>query len=145
MIHMRDKRAIIIKTPQLQRVRNGLRVVLMKAVTAKLIELLDARKKIMISNDGTRRTIDDLLPEELEQYRTIQQQESRLNNVSGRSICECITCRASDRDMVYNKSYDAWYCTECYGLHRTYAKKRVRKQSQAHEDTTMDELSESFL
>ena len=30
-----------------------------------------------------------------------------------RSICVCSLCTKDDRDMVYIKSHDEWYCTKC--------------------------------
>ncbi|MFX1455443.1 MAG: hypothetical protein ACFFDB_08735 [Promethearchaeota archaeon] len=82
-------------------------------------------------------------------YREYQGQQSELRDIADRSICKCITCGASDRDIVYNKTYDAWYCTECYTMHKEYALRRARQRSpkepQGHEDKTMDELSKSFL
>jgi hypothetical protein len=53
--------------------------------------------------------------------------------------------------MIYNKSYDAWYCTECYGLHRAHAKKLSEKgkkgavKPEGHEEETIDELYKTFL
>ncbi len=53
--------------------------------------------------------------------------------------------------MVYNKSYDAWYCTECYDMHRERAKElfqvigKTKPQGSCHEDTVMHELLETFL
>jgi hypothetical protein len=29
------------------------------------------------------------------------------------SICVCSICQKDDRDMVYIKSHDTWYCTKC--------------------------------
>ena len=142
---MRDKRAIIIKKPNLQRVRNSLRVIFYQAARSERKKFYNAWRSFLFSSDGTRRDISEFSPDELKEFRAFQSKEENLGSIIRRSILMCVSCGRGDQDMVYNKSYDAWYCTECYDLHHRHAKKRVRNQSQAHEDTTMDELSESFL
>jgi len=148
---MRDKRTIIIKSPRLQKIRNGLRDILLEAVSTKWRDLNNKRKQLKFNPDGTRRTIDDLSPGELKQYRTYQEQQSELRMLSQRSICMCVACGKGGRDMVYNKAYDAWYCTECYGLHRGHAKKLAKRKKegatkpQGHEEKAVDELYRTFL
>lgn len=145
MIHMRDKRAIILKNPKLQKIRNSLRDIIYQAAGLERKRSHQAWRSFLINSDGNRRDIFDLSPAELKEFRAFQSKEENLGSIIRRSILMCVSCGRGDQDMVYNKSYDAWYCTECYDLHHRHAKKRVRNQSQAHEDTTMDELSESFL
>lgn len=151
MNHMRDKRAIIIKSPRLQKVRNNLRIILMKAVTQKLIELLHERKKIEVTTDGVYRSTRDFSPDELKQFRHLQDQENILSDLANRSICTCIACGSPDRDMVYNKAYDAWYCTECYGMERDYAKELRQKRARLggkpkdNEEKAVESHSKTFL
>jgi len=141
MIYMRDKRAIIIKNPRLREVRNNLRLILLSAVTDRLTNLLDERQKLKIGKDGS--------PSELSQYRDLQKQESQLSMSADKSICKCVACGKADRDMVYNKPYRAWYCTECYNMHRAYAKELFqvigKTKPQGHEETAIHELYETFL
>ncbi|KKL05636.1 hypothetical protein LCGC14_2604060, partial [marine sediment metagenome] len=80
-------------------------------------DTLEFTDVLMVSKDGTRKTIDDLSAEELKRYRRIQNLENELSSTANRSICSCITCGKADRDMTYNKAYDSWYCTECYDMH----------------------------
>lgn len=151
MIHMRDRRAIIIKNPKLQKVRNNLRIILMKAVTQKLIEFLHERKKIEVTTDEVYKSIRDLSPDELKRFRHLQDQENILSDFANRSICTCMTCGSPDRDMVYNKAYDAWYCTECYGMERDYAKELHQKRAKTgekpkgHEEKAVESHSKTFL
>jgi hypothetical protein len=119
----------------------------MRAVSAKGIELLDAGKALF--PEGGRRSLDELSVAELKRYRKIQDLGNKLSSAAGRSICSCITCGKGDRDMVYNKSYDAWYCTECYDMHRTAAIELFqtigKTKPYGHEETVRHELLESFL
>jgi hypothetical protein len=142
---MRDKRAIIIKSPQLQRVRNGFRNLLLKINSEKWNKIFDEMDKLRFDSNGIRRTIDDFSEDEIRQYRIFQKEQAGLRNVADRSICKCITCGASDRDMIYNRSYDAWYCIQCYGIHHNSARQWEVRKTQRDEDKAMDELSKSFL
>ena len=144
---MRDKRAITIRDSRLQKIRNNFRDLFLKAISVEWNRLFDEMDKLRYMSDGTRRTIDDFSPSELKQYRSYQDQQSELRMLADKSICKCVACRKPDRDMVYNKAYDAWYCTECYGSHRAHAKKldKKKKEAHGHEEKAVDELYKTFL
>lgn len=148
---MRDKRAIIIKNPELQRIRNSLRSIFIESILVEMKKFRDQRRKLVVSPDGSRKTVDDLSQKELKQFRQLQEQENLLSSALDKSILICVACGKGNRDMVYNKSYDAWYCTECYDMHRVYAERTVRSRRKdkseplGHEDKAMNELSRSFL
>ena len=148
MIHMRDKRAIIIKDPRLQKIRNNLRNLLLRAVSVKWNELFDEMDSLRYTPEGTRRTVDDFSSHELKEYRSYQAQQSELRKLSDKSICKCVACGRADRDMVYNKAYNAWYCTECYGLERTRAQERAKApqgSSRSCEEKAIEDHSKTFL
>ncbi|KKM06793.1 hypothetical protein LCGC14_1740440 [marine sediment metagenome] len=143
MIYMRDKRAIILKNPRLQRIRNGLRDIILEAKYVKTMHILNQMKELKKA-----RSIDDLSQREFKQYRTLQKQESKLSNIARRSICMCVVCGKGNRDMVYNKPYDAWYCTECYGMERSSAQKsgKARQRSpKSCEEEAVESHSKTFL
>ncbi len=122
---MRDKRAIIIKNPRLQKIRNNLRRLLLAVVSVKWNKLFDEMDRLRYTPGGTRRTVDDFTSDELREYRAYQAQQNDLRKLSDKSICKCVMCGKADRDMVYNKAYDAWYCTFCYGLELASARQRL--------------------
>ena len=115
---MRDKRAIIIKSPKLQKIRNNLRVVFYQAARLKRKRFHDKGESLFFGDDGGRKSLYDLAPSDLKLFRDFQNQESSITDMINRSILSCVTCGKGDRDMVYNKSYDAWYCTECCDIAR---------------------------
>ncbi|KKL08915.1 hypothetical protein LCGC14_2571100, partial [marine sediment metagenome] len=136
------KRKIEIKNPRLQRVRNSLRNLIIEATSARKMEMRTRMKELETSNDGTQRRLRDLTPDELKEYRTLQQKKARLGEYLRQSICLCLTCGKRDRDMVYNKSQFSWYCTECYGEQHRHAKKLTRTKQ---EDLTyVDKKSGSY-
>jgi len=148
---MRDKRTIVIKNPRLRKIRDSLRDILIGVYHAQWKEIHDARRKLLFDSDGNRHTIDDLSAENLQLFRKLQEQENELSNSLDRSILVCVSCGKGHRDMIYNKAYDAWYCTECYGLHRGHAKKLAKRKKegaakpQGHEEKAVDELYKTFL
>jgi len=145
---MRDKRAIIIKDPRLRKVRDNLRRIFLEAVSLKWRELNNKRKQLKFNIDGTRRVLDDFSSDELQDYRAYQTQQNELRKLADKSICKCNACGKADRDMVYNKAYNAWYCTECYGLERTSAQERAKvpqKDSKSCEEKAIEEHSKTFL
>lgn len=151
MVYMRDKRVIAIKSPKLRKIRNGLRMVFLKAVSAKWNELFDEMDKLSRYEDGTPKSVKKMTSIEEKRFRELQEEQSSLRSLAGRSICKCVTCGSPDRDMVYNKAYDAWYCTSCYGMERTYAKemhqKRVKTggKPKGYEEEAVESHSKTFL
>ena len=146
---MRDRRAIIIKNPRLRKVRNELRKLFLKAVSREWNKLFDEKEKISKYKDGTVKSVKNMSASEEMHFRSLQNKQAKLRNISDKSICKCTTCGKADRDMTYNKAYDSWYCTECYDMHRTAAKflfQTIGKtKPYGHEDTTMHELLETFV
>ncbi|HEC41084.1 hypothetical protein LCGC14_1603180 [marine sediment metagenome] len=110
---MRDRRTIIIKSPQLRKIRNGLRDILLTAVRLEWKKIFDEMNKISRYSDGTKKSVKNMSLTEEAHFRRLQNKQSKLRNIADRSICKCITCGKGDRDMTYNKAYDSWYCTEC--------------------------------
>lgn len=150
MILMRDKRAIIIKSPKLQKIRNNLRDLFYRAINSKWNEVHDTRRSLLFNSDGSRRSIHSFSPDELAYFRKLQDQEANITDMINRSILSCVTCGKGERDMVYNKAYDAWYCTECYGIERLSARKRVKvkereNESKSCEEKAIESHSKTFL
>lgn len=148
---MRDKRAIIIRDPRLQKIRNNLRRLFLAAVSTKWNKLFDGMDRLRYTSEGVRRTVDDFTSGELQEFRDYQAQQDELRKLSDKSICKCIACGKADRDMVYNKPYKAWYCTECYRMERASAqelrRKRTRDKSKpkGHEEKAIESHSKTFL
>ncbi len=115
---MRNGRTIRIKDPQLQKIRNSLRDVIIAAVNARLRE-----------------------------YRSLQQRRTSLKQFLRQSICCCMTCGRRDRDMVYNKPQNSWYCTECYEGQHEHARKmaRIEQKDLSYEDKRMADYYDTFL
>ncbi len=148
---MRDKRAIIIKSPRLQKIRNNLRDILLKAVSVKWNESYDKGRSLLLDADGKPRPVRVMAPDEEKRFRKLQKQQNELRDLADRSICKCVACGKGHRDMVYNKAYDAWYCTECYGLERVTAQRRAKTsarnsdKAKSCEEKAIESHSKTFL
>ena len=92
---VRKKKTVVINNPQLMRMRNNFRNILLAAVHIKMQEYLaeEARRK------GSRK------------YAGLQQELRRAENSS---ICRCPRCRARDKNMTFNPVDKTWYCVQCY-------------------------------
>ncbi len=148
MIYMRDKRAIIIKSPKLQKIRNNLRNLIIQAYHTQWKEIHDKWRSFLVDSEGRRLSIRDFSPDVLEEFRDLQEKESQLSDSLDRSILMCVACGKADRDVVYNKAYDAWYCTECYGLERLTALERAKawkKGAKSCEEQAIEDHSKTFL
>ena len=124
---MKDKRAIIIKDSKLQRIRNNFRSLFASAVNDRWNRLFDEMGKLRYTQEGVRRPISKFSADELVKFRALQKNQNELTGLLNRSICSCIVCGKGERDMVYNKPYNSWYCTECYGMERRRALSKHRK------------------
>ncbi len=145
---MKDKRAIIIKTPKLRKIRNNFRDLWLKATSSKWNNIYDRRRDMLFRSDGSRITISAFSPSELAQFRNLQSQEATLRELASRSICMCVTCGKGEQDMVYNKAYDAWYCTECYGMERLNTQERAKlkiRKLKPCEEKAIQSHSKTFL
>lgn len=111
---MKKLKKIVIKNPRLKFIRNCLRHSILRAVAiekSRLNKLKAFYRKE--SNDSMVNNISD----------QINELELSVEN----SICECKSCTAIERDMVYVPAiqlvFEGWYCVDCY---EKYAKDYAR-------------------
>lgn len=141
---MRDRRAIFIKNPSLKKIRNNLRDLWYRAVSNKGKKLSDKMNELQ-----SEKIFKDLSHGDQQKYRAYQNEKYLLEDSSRRSILMCVSCGKGGRDMAYNKAYKAWYCTECFDMHREYAKELFqilgKTNPVGHEEVAIHELYETFL
>lgn len=102
---MKDNRKVIIKNQLLKKVRNNLRKILITSVYDQ-IEIY--QNFINLYGD-----LFELTLEEQKEVYFLQSSKQKLEGTLNNSICVCALCTKDDRDMVYIKSHDIWYCTKC--------------------------------
>ena len=116
---LKKKRTIVIKDPQLRKIRTNLRRLIKSACKAEQAKIHGKKEKLndyyynesgyrkQDMSDGDNETCQRLSKVLDDQYWAI---ESSLRA----SILECPVCFKSDKDMTYNPVRKVWYCTECY-------------------------------
>lgn len=127
---MKKKRTIRIRNPQLRKVRNQLRLLLIKAESVESMRLLEEMDALDRHKDGTIKSIDDLSPEELKRFRTLQKSESENRRIVRASICQCATCRQADKDMTFNPAYNMWFCVDCYAKTGEFYKQVLQERTE---------------
>lgn len=117
---MKDRRIIKIRNPLLRKIRDEFRLLWHAALNSRWNEIFDEMERIDSNENGRLLTVEEM--EEygvLERYRFLQVAKNELSMRIKLSICQCATCGRADRDMYYNKTYNAWWCTDCAGLFKT--------------------------
>ena len=83
---MKKKKTIELYDPQLRKVRNTLRSVLISFAVGKENEISS----------------------------NYQRDRAKIRRILNRSICMCPSCSRSKEDMTFNPGLKEWYCIECY-------------------------------
>lgn len=120
---MKKERAIIIKNPKLQKIRNELRT---------LLNLWKSDICSSLMKQASHHTMDK------ERSREFQEKISKIRLQYKLSICVCLHCGNSDRDMIFVPKMRQWLCIECHSERVYYEKLRTELEM----DT--DELIEFF-
>lgn len=127
---MKDKRKISVQNSNLRRFRNNLRNIIIEANGVILLKIRGEREEITAKGDGSNIYVGSLTPKDLKKFRKLQNTHEELGEIVRRSICLCHACNKSDRDMIFNKPYDAWYCVECYDRNKNFYKKVLRERAE---------------
>ncbi|NVM17913.1 MAG: hypothetical protein HWN80_09365 [Candidatus Lokiarchaeota archaeon] len=108
---MKKERAIIIKNPRLIRIRNELRMLLKLWVSDVMNSLLQKDR--------------------FENGPKFQKEISKLSLMDKLSICTCLHCGNSDKDMIYRPDMKQWLCIDCNSELVYFAKLRMELQMDA--------------
>jgi len=122
---MKKERAIIIKDPRLQKIRNELRTLLKLWKEDKINFLRAEASKYSERGDDQK-------------SRSIQRKISDLDLLDIRSICTCLHCGCSDKDMIYIPKMKQWLCIECNSERVYYEKLRDELRT----DMNMEDIRE---
>ena len=122
---MKKKRTIIIKDPQLQKIRNNLRMLLIKWGSKTWNHLFDECDRIEHNEHRKIKHLHELTNEEKRQIDTIRREMKEIRSAIDNSICICTRCSAPDKDMFFNPVKKEWFCVNCAKeLHEYYKSKK---------------------
>jgi len=119
---MKKKRTIIIKNPNLQKIRNNLRTILINWQSKEWNLLHDEYTKIHYDQAGRVRASKELSKHERLKVGRIQEQMKIIDDILDSSICKCTVCGASEKNMTFNPVAKKWFCVDCYKLNQDYYK-----------------------
>ncbi len=118
---MKKKRIISIRDPKLKKIRDNLRLLLLKWKRVEWNQSHDEYEELRF--DKNDHPID-LTGDERKRVDVLLQRMRILDEASRKSLCKCTKCLVTDKDMVYNPPYQGWFCVECYNdLHEYYKDK----------------------
>ena len=103
----KKKRLIILKDPQLRKIRTELRNLLFKAFERHHSRYYE--EMASIDQDGSL-SFEERKKLTLEIYL----ESEKLMGSFCRSVVLCSLCGRKDLDLIYNPVLNAWYCEACY-------------------------------
>jgi len=108
---MKNGRIISIKDPKLQKIRNNLRLVILKECSKRQMEISDQEHNLMHDKDGNYIKSDD------DTHMIIQGLTDKWWDIERplrASIIQCPGCKKHNKDMAYHRKSRTWYCVQCY-------------------------------
>ena len=141
---MKNKRIIKIKNPKLQKLRNNLREIWLAALASQWRKYFDELEKVEKTERGYWRK--NYTQKQLEREDELVEKQRELDRLEDSSICKCPSCNASEKDMIYNRPLEMWYCTSCYQkmIDFYHDTKRKLARGQFFDDFN-EEFYETFL
>ncbi len=114
---MKKKRTIILRTPEMRKIRNNIRSLILNANRAVQLRIYDEIEKIK-----TPDYFKSHPPELMGDLKKLYEREQQIERAVRASILLCPACFQSDKDMTYNPVLKTWYCIDCYAkLKKGYA------------------------
>jgi len=108
---MKDSRTISIKDPKLQKIRNNLRLIILKACSKKKSEISDQKHNLTHDKDGNYISSDDDTDKILQD---LTDKWWEIERPLRASIVKCPGCNKHNKDMTYHRKSRTWYCVQCY-------------------------------
>jgi hypothetical protein len=107
---MKNGRTISIKDPRLQKMRNNLRLIILKECSRKQMEISD-QEYALTHEDGSSVRLSE---EKIKILQNLSDKWWEIERPLRASIVKCATCGKHNRDMTYYKKSRTWYCVDCY-------------------------------
>ncbi|MFX1296922.1 MAG: hypothetical protein ACFFD2_18950 [Promethearchaeota archaeon] len=101
---LKKKKTIVIKDPQLRKIRNNIRDLVLKASRTVQHRILDEIERLKTTDSPNNNQV----------IKELYHRESLIEDSLRHSILLCPVCFKSDKGMVYNPVRKVWYCVECY-------------------------------
>jgi len=141
---MKNKKTIRIKNSKLQKIRNELRNIWFAAKSSQYRKYFDELETIEKTERGYWRK--NFSPRQRQRAIELTEKQRELDRLVNRSICKCPSCNASEKDMIYNRPLDMWYCTDCFqGMIDFYHQQKEKQVKGQLFDDFNEGFYETFL
>jgi hypothetical protein len=108
---MKNGRTISLREPKLQKIRNNLRLIILKEASKRKKELSNQKHRLTHDKDGNYFKISD---ETSNLLRSLTDKWWEIERPLRASIIKCATCSKHNRDMTYHRKSQSWYCVDCF-------------------------------
>lgn len=108
---MKNGRTISIKDPRLQKMRNNLRLIILKECAKRKSEISDQKHDLTHDQNGNYVRISE---ETSKILQNLTDKWWEIERPLRASIVKCATCGKHNRDMTYHKRSHKWYCVNCH-------------------------------
>jgi len=108
---MKDGRTIILKDPKLQKIRNNIRLIILKESARRQMEITDQEHALTHDKNGKYIKISE------ETSKILQELTDKwweIERPLRASIVKCATCSKHNKDMTYHRKSRSWYCMDCH-------------------------------
>lgn len=123
---MKKKKTIVINNSQLSKIRNSLRMLLIRWANIEWDKLKEKERAISYDENGKVRHPNSYSGEEKSELHSFRAKMTEIFEMVDKSICKCFRCVATDKNMTYNPIEKAWFCFQCYEeLKQWTAKKKT--------------------
>ena len=108
---MKNGRTISIKNPKLQKIRNNLRLIILKECSKRKTEIMDQKRRLRFDKNG-------------KYIRSSEETNIILQGLTKKwwdierplraSIIKCPICSKHNKDMTYLRKTKTWFCVDHY-------------------------------
>lgn len=108
---MKEGKTIRIRDPKLQKIRNNLRLIVLKECMKRKSEITEQEYNLTHDEDG------NYIKASIETIKKIQELTNmwwEIERPLRASILTCPICSKSNRNMTFHKESKTWFCEEHY-------------------------------
>ena len=108
---MKNGRTISIKDPKLQRIRNNLRLILLKECSKRKSGIRDQEHDLTFDKEGNYIRASE---ETTMKIQNLNDKWWEIERPLRASIVKCPGCNKHKKDMTFYRKTRTWYCVQCY-------------------------------
>ncbi len=108
---MKNGRTISIKNPKLQKIRNNLRLIILKECSKRKMEIMDEEHDLTHDQNGNFISPGD---DTIKILQGLTKKWWDIERPLRASIIKCPICSKHNKDMTYLRKTKTWFCVDHY-------------------------------